>query len=90
MKKIIVLLIIVVFLSGCAQDITVDNKKVTSYGLFNKSEKQDNVEYRTCVGNVILGIILFETLAAPVYFFGFSMYEPVKAKKVKDSKEATE
>jgi len=28
-------------------------------------------------GNIIWGVILFVTVIAPIYFFGFSMFEPI-------------
>jgi hypothetical protein len=41
------------------------------------SKFEGTVQYKTVVGNVIWGIILVETIIAPIYFFGFSLYEPV-------------
>lgn len=52
------------------------------YGWGNsESRKLDEVQYEVCVGNVIWGIILCETIIMPVYFSGWSLYEPVRLKK---------
>jgi len=63
---------------GCADDFVVDGKKYETYGLFNKDEVcNPDVEYQVVWGNVIWGALLFETAIAPIYFFGFSIFEPV-------------
>jgi hypothetical protein len=68
-------------LLGCGADRTFNGKYCATYGLFNKDEmKCPGVQYRVIPGNVIWGIVLAETIAAPIYFFGFSMYEPVGLK----------
>lgn len=36
------------------------------------------------MGNVILGIILIETIVFPAYFLGWSLYNPVRLKKSPD------
>jgi len=85
MKKIITMLLCVAFLfvaSSCGEGRTVGGKYCDTYGLLNKHEvKCDNVQYRTIVGNVVWGIILVETVVAPIYFFGFSLYEPIPVEK---------
>jgi hypothetical protein len=83
-KKIIATLMVIALLSfsaGCGEDKKINGVWYETYGLINKHEVKDsNIRYRTIVGNVVWGIILVETLVAPVYFFGFSMYEPVGPK----------
>ena len=39
-----------------------------------------NIKYEVIWGNLVLGILLCETIVAPVYFFGFSLFEPVGEK----------
>jgi hypothetical protein len=85
MKKVLCLLLfgsmIVFLLSGCGSSKVIDGKEYTTYGLLNEpSMKNDKIEYRTIVGNVILGVILCETIIVPIYFFGFDMYEPIGKK----------
>lgn len=79
-KKIMVWLVAVMFcmsIIGCGNSMFIDGKKCDTYGLFNVNSKCENVKYETIVGNVVWGILLFETIIGPVYFFGFSLYEPV-------------
>jgi hypothetical protein len=67
--------------TGCGENKKINGVWYETYGLINKHEVKDSkIRYRTIVGNVVWGIILFETLIAPLYFFGFSMYEPVGPK----------
>lgn len=67
--------------SGCGDTKTIDGVTYDTYGLLNiNSQKNDNIQYECIIGNVIWGVLLFETVIAPVYFFGFSMYEPVGKK----------
>lgn len=92
MKKIVGLLLAVLMLNSCADSKTFkvsetgnfqqDYLHAETYGLFNESQyKNPNVKYELSVGNVVWGIILVETIVAPVYFFGFSLYEPVALKE---------
>lgn len=79
MKKIIALICVLFLLSGlvgCATEKNVDGKYCGTYGLFNVENKCEGVPYRTVVGNIFWGIVLVETIVAPIYFFGFSLYEP--------------
>jgi len=80
-KKLISVLVIVsmIFLvSACGRTKTINNKEYDTVGLFN--EHNPKIEYKVIWGNVILGIILIETIIAPIYFFGFSCMEPVRIK----------
>ena len=82
MKKFMAQILIVVFLAatltGCGDPKVIKGKEIPTYGMFNeKNNKYEGVEYRIIVGNVIWAILLCETLIAPVYFIGFSLYEPV-------------
>ena len=89
-KKFVVILLIISFIflfSGCGNDMRLKvkgssySKIYTTYGLFNKDDiKSPGVQYKVIWGNVIWGCFLFETIIAPVYFFGFSMLEPVGVK----------
>jgi hypothetical protein len=68
-----------VLLAGCARPAVICGKTYDTYGLFNEGQKRNpNIEYRANIGSVILGIIFFETLIAPIYIFGFSLMEPVR------------
>lgn len=42
--------------------------------------KNPDVAYRLIIGNIIWSCILVETIIAPIYFIGFSLYEPIGPK----------
>jgi len=66
------------FTVGCGSDKVINGKLYETYGLINRDNvKSSNVKYKVIVGNVIWGILLCETIIAPIYFFGFSIQEPV-------------
>lgn len=72
---------VMMFASGCADTKVIDGVEYDTYGIVNASEKKNpDIEYRFVIGNAIWGVVLFETLIAPVYFYGFSIYEPVGKK----------
>lgn len=84
MKRIIVLLLIFAFLSvgiGCGDTKVIDGLRYDTYGIANADEKKNNdIQYRIIVGNVVWSVILVETIIAPIYFVLFSLYEPVGVK----------
>jgi hypothetical protein len=82
-KKTIAMILVIVTLclSACGNDMVINGKRHSTYGLLNADQEKDpNVKYRVIVGNVVWGIIGFETIIIPIYFFGFSLYEPVGPK----------
>jgi len=87
MKKMLsVVLILSILMTSCADSLTYENGQgqkvtVTSTGVFNKGDRDPNVNYELCVGNVVWSIILVETFFAPVYFVGWSIMEPVSVRQ---------
>ena len=81
MRKIGIWVVIISFffaIVGCGNVKNIDGVTYDTYGLINKSDKKnDKIEYKVIWGNVIWAVILMETIIAPIYFFGFSMFEPV-------------
>lgn len=68
-------------LSACGRPIQHEGKEYPTYGLFNETSKRsDKMCYETSIGNVVWSIILVETIVAPVYFIGFSLFNPVGPK----------
>ena len=66
---------------ACGSDKTINGKYYETYGLINKDEVKDlNIEYKLITGNIVWGIILIETVIVPLYFFGWSLWEPIKSK----------
>jgi len=87
MKKLIVILLSASFLSACGNPASfkVENKvkEYPTYGFLNSdTQKSEKICYEVSVGNVVWSIILIETVVAPVYFIGFSLFNPVSVKNV--------
>lgn len=88
MKKLIALTLAAsIVLAGCGnpRDLPTGPKNemnhYPTYGLFNAhTEKSDKVCYELSVGNVVWSILLLYTVVAPVYFVGWSLFNPVAAK----------
>ncbi len=84
MKKSLIALSLLA-LTACADSKTINGRKVNSYGLLSVAadaldKPQDDVEYQLCAGNVFWGIMTSGGIIGPLYFFGFSLYEPVGPK----------
>lgn len=81
MKFLVTLICILsVLFVGCADNKVLGGKEYETYGLFNQELRDECVEYRVSVGNVIWTVLLIETVVFPVYFVGFSINEPVRLK----------
>ena len=93
MKKFVTsVLIIVMFFTvvGCGNTKWFDGVEYDTYGIFTLDEKANNIKYKVIVGNVVWSIILMETIVAPIYFLGFSLFEPVRKLNEKElGKDAT-
>jgi hypothetical protein len=81
MKKLIASVLITSMLAGCGHPLDVGEKTYPTYGLFNSDvAKSEKMCYEVSVGNVVWAIILIETIVFPVYFIGWSLFNPVKVK----------
>lgn len=80
MKKLVAILLISCFLIGCASSKQINGTYYDSVGLATLGNKDDCVQYDFVVGNLIWSILLSETVIFPVYFIGWSIYEPVGEK----------
>ncbi len=84
MKKIFTLVLaicLILPMSGCGDTKVIKGVGYDTYGLINEDEKKNpDIQYEPVWGNIIWGILLVETVVAPIYFFGFSMFEPVGEK----------
>ena len=83
-KRLVALATILFFLvafAGCGNTKVIGGYEYDTYGVFDANEKKNpDIDYEVIWGNVIWGVILFETVIAPIYFFGFSLFEPVGKK----------
>lgn len=86
MKQLTVLITVVALMFvGCGQSKRIDGKEYKTVGLIEMyappnvigHDYDKNIKYEICWGNVIWGAIFSETIIMPIYFFGFSMYNPV-------------
>ena len=79
--KILLLLMLIINIS-CADSKTfkIDGKDVLvePYGWADTGIKNENVKYKTNIGNVVWSIILCETIIAPVLLTGWYLFEPVE------------
>lgn len=91
MKRLLIALVAAsVLLSGCGHPLYVGDKKYPTYGLFNEdTSKSKYVCYEISVGNLIWSGLLLETLIAPAYFIGWSLFNPVRLKRDKDDRCTT-
>ena len=85
MKKTIAALLIASMLTGCGapRGLTVDGKvkEYPTYGFLNQdTSKSEKVCYEVSVGNIVWSVLLVETIIAPIYFIGFSLFNPVRVK----------
>ena len=79
--SIIILAIFILTILGCGDSKIINNKTYETYGLINKDNVYNpNIKYKPIWGNIILGILLVETVIAPLYFWGFSSFEPIGIK----------
>jgi len=75
---ILALLFFMSTLPACGDTKVIDGVEYDTYGFFNESEKKNpNIEYEIIIGNVVWSIILIESVVFPIYFIGFSLWEPV-------------
>jgi len=78
---LIVIIVLSVALSGCGNNKVINGVEYGRYGLLNADDKKNpDIQYEIIWGNVIWGAILFATIVAPIYFFGFDLLEPVSPK----------
>ena len=87
-KFIATVLILAIFggsLAACGHRRTIDGVTYDTYGLLNQDDKKNpDIQYEIIWGNIIWGALLVETIIAPIYFFGFSCFQPIgKKPKIK-------
>ena len=82
MKKVIAAVLVASMLSACGNPAVLGGKEYPTYGLINEgTSKSEKVCYEAVFGNVVWSVLLIETVIMPVYFVGWSLWEPVSLKK---------
>ena len=85
MKKLFLLICVVSLLvMSCSEEKTIKiggkDTIVQPYGLFNEETKNDSVVYKISKPDVVLSIVLSETLVVPIVSIGWFLYQPVGKK----------
>lgn len=80
------LLVLLFLLTACAneRDIELNGRIQTfePYGWYDVNElKNDSIQYRPCVGNIVWDFLTIQTIGVPIWLTGWQFYEPVKVKK---------
>lgn len=84
-RSIAAIVALSLLLAGCGTYSTPEARPYQSYGPFNASTyKSKNVCYEVSAWSIIWGIVLVETIVAPIYFFGYNLYNPTRLKKSAD------
>lgn len=81
MQKLTAALCLCLLLQGCGRPATIERITYDTYGFLNEGTyRSKDVCYEVSVGNIVWSIILFETVVAPIYFLGFSLFNSVRLK----------
>ena len=87
MKKLLLFSLIAVMftISSCADskvlELNGQRKEFQPYGWADYEElKNDSIQYKTNIGNIVLDVIFCQTIVVPVWLTGWQLYEPVKVK----------
>ena len=81
MKKLVVVMLILSLVSlSCGDTKVIEGKKYDTFGIFCLNKQNPDIEYGLIIGNVIWSVILIQTIVFPLYFIGWSIYEPIGLK----------
>jgi len=82
MKKLLIIILLSITLTSCANSKRINGESIEPYGLFNQELKRDDVVYNLSIGTIILSVIFVETLIVPVIACGWYLWEPQRQKTV--------
>lgn len=90
MKGLIIVILFVIFpiiflvRGGCTDDkkLCVNEicKMYEPYGIFDMNIEDENIRYKTSIGNIVIGVIFIETVYVPIVLWGWYLWEPVRVK----------
>lgn len=81
MKKLIILALLALTLVSCAEKQTIEGKTYGPYGLVSKDDDKDPaIRYEVSMGSIVVAVIFCATIVAPIYIFGWDLYEPISKK----------
>ena len=78
--KLILISFLALTLSACGVPIDYNGKHYPTVGIANPQDRSDHMCYELSIGNVVWSFILVETVIAPVYFVGWSLWNPIGSK----------
>lgn len=79
--KYVCVLVLAAMLAGCGSPKVINLKCYETYGLLNSDKYKDpNIIYEPSWGNIFWSVMLIETIVAPIYFLGYSMFNPISHK----------
>lgn len=68
-------------LAACGRPLDYNGKTYPTYGFLNAgTSKSNDMCYETSIGNVVWTVILSESIIFPIYFVGFSIFNPIGPK----------
>jgi hypothetical protein len=80
-KKTLATLLILTMLAGCGHPLDLNGKTYPTYGFVNENtSKSVDMCYEVSFGNIVWSIIGVENVIMPVYFIGWSLFNPVGPK----------
>lgn len=80
-KQVFCMILIACMLTACGAPIDYAGKYYPTVGIVNQADQRsEKMCYEVSVGNVIWSIILIETIVMPIYFIGWSLWNPVGPK----------
>ncbi|NCB03798.1 MAG: hypothetical protein EOM67_16825 [Spirochaetia bacterium] len=80
MKKILIVLLLILSLTGCDSGAIVHDEYIPSYGLMSVDKKRDDVAYQISIKNAIITMLFSETIIVPILYLLEYVYIPVEAK----------
>jgi len=78
MKKLVPFLLLILVLTSCAKDKTINGVTYRPYGILNEGScKNDSIYYEVSGPAVFSGIMFSEAFLIPTFYtFGYNLYEP--------------
>ncbi len=81
MKRTLLITMTCLSLAACGQPATLGGVYYPTHGFLDKdTKKSEKVCYELSVGNVVWSALTLGSIVLPVYFVGFSLYNPVRLK----------
>ncbi len=78
--KLLIIPLLTLLIVGCGDSKIIDGKHYDTHGIITMDARDPCIIYKPIVGNAILGFMFSASIVAPIYFFGFSLWEPVEKK----------